>query len=129
MVSVLSVILPSLVPVFTDGIRSLIARVTGIGGAEPKTIDERIKLTDSETKRLVALSSLDNPGGEISRWVANFRALHRYVLADLILLFTFAYVLIPGINIEIANFLLNLSASVFGFFFGDRVYLHLRGKS
>jgi hypothetical protein len=124
----LALILPALIPVFTDGVRSVIAKITGIGGAEPKTVDEAIRLTDSQTKRLQALSSLDNPGGEVSKWVANFRAMHRYVLADMILVATFVYVFLPTKNMEIANFLLNLSASVFGFFFGDRVYLHLKER-
>ena len=124
----LALILPALVPVFSDGVRSLIAKLTGIGGAEPKTVDESIRLTDSQTKRLQALSSLDNPGGEVSKWVANFRAMHRYVLADMILVATFIYIFLPTKDLTIANFLLNLSASVFGFFFGDRVYLHLKER-
>lgn len=126
--SFLALILPALIPVFTDGVRSVIAKITGIGGGEPKTVDEAIRLTDSQTKRLQALASLDNPGGEVSKWVANFRAMHRYVLADMILVATFVYVFLPTKNMEIANFLLNLSASVFGFFFGDRVYMHLKER-
>jgi len=126
--SFLALILPALIPVFTDGIRSLISKITGIGGAEPKTVDEAIRLSDSGTKRLQALSSLDNPGGEVSRWVANFRAMHRYVCADLILIITFVYIFLPTKNMDIANFLLNLSASVFSFLFGDRVYLHLKER-
>ena len=126
--SFLALILPALVPVFTDGVRSVIAKITGIGGAEPKTVDDAIRLTDSQTKRLQALASLDNPAGEVSRWVANFRAMHRYVLADMILVVTFIYIFIPSKDLTIANFLLNLSASVFGFFFGDRVYLHLKER-
>ena len=125
---ILALILPALVPVFTDGIRSVIAKITGIGGGEPKTVDEAIRLTDSKTNRLKALATLDNPAGEVSRWVANFRAMHRYVLADMILIATFIYVFLPTKNMDIANFLLNLSASVFGFFFGDRVYLHLKER-
>lgn len=125
---ILALILPALVPVFTDGVRSVIAKITGIGGGEPKTVDEAIRLTDSQTKRLQALSSLDNPGGEVSKWVANFRAMHRYVLADMILVVTFVYIFLPTKDLTIANFLLNLSASVFGFFFGDRVYLHLKER-
>ncbi len=124
----LTVILPALIPVFTDGVRSIIARLTGIGGAEPKTVDESIRMNDSQTRRLQALAALDNPAGEVSKWVANFRSLHRYVLADLILVSTFVYIFLPNRNMEIANFLLNLSASVFSFFFGDRVYLHLKER-
>jgi len=126
--NILSVILPALIPLVTDGVRTIIAKITGIGGAEPKTVDEAIRLTESQTNRLKALASLDNPAGEVSKWVANFRALHRYILADLILIFTFIYILLPAKNIDIANFMLNLSASVFGFFFGDRVYLHLKER-
>jgi len=126
--SFLALILPALIPVFSDGVRSLIAKITGIGGAEPKTVDESIRMNDSQTKRLQALAALDNPAGEVSKWVANFRAMHRYVLADMILIVTFIYIFIPTKDLTIANFLLNLSASVFGFFFGDRVYLHLKER-
>jgi len=124
----LALLLPALLPVFADGVRSLIAKITGIGGAEPKTVDDAIRLTDSQTRRLTALASLDNPAGEVSKWVANFRAMHRYVLADLILVGTFVYIFLPSRDMSIANFLLNLSASVFSFFFGDRVYLHLKER-
>ena len=126
--SIFALILPALIPVFTDGVRTIIAKITGIGGAEPKTVDDAIRLTDSQTKRLQALAALDNPAGEVSRWVANFRAMHRYVLADMILIATFIYIFLPSKDLTIANFLLNLSASVFGFFFGDRVYLHLKER-
>lgn len=126
--SFLALILPALIPVFSDGVRSLIAKLTGIGGAEPKTVDESIRMNDSQTKRLQALAALDNPAGDVSKWVADFRALHRYILADMILVATFVYIFLPDRNMEIANFLLNLSASVFGFFFGDRVYLHLKER-
>jgi hypothetical protein len=123
-----SLLLPALIPAAVDGARSIIAKITGIGGGEPKTVAEAIDMMKAQTERMKALADLDNPGGEVSKWVANFRGMHRYVYADAILVGTFLYLfVIPNQDKDILNFLLNLSASVFSFFFGDRVYLHLKG--
>ncbi len=127
--NLLAILLPSILPIVGDGFRSLISKITGIGGAEPRTVDESIRLMESQTKRIQAMSTLDNPGGEVSRWVANYRGLHRYALGDAIFLATIIYIFfIPAPKTEIADFLLNLSASVFSFFFGDKVYFHLKNK-
>lgn len=127
--TLISLILPSLIPAAVDGVRSIISRITGIGGGEPKTVDEAINMMKAQTERMKALADLDNPGGEVSKWVANFRGMHRYIFADFILIGTFCYLFfVPAQNMDVLNYLLNLSASVFSFFFGDRVYLHLKSS-
>ncbi len=132
--TILTTIGSALMPVLADGLRAIFAKLTGIGGAEPKNIDEAIKLMQAQTERLRALAELDNPYGEVSKWVANLRGAFRYILGALILMFSAIYVIIVPLiapqayKVDIANYLLALTSIVFGFFFGDRVYLHLRNK-
>lgn len=126
--NLLALILPALLPAGLDMLKSVVARVTGVVASEPRNTAERITLMGAENERLKIIADLDKPSGEISKFTANFRALNRYILGDLILIITFIYILLPGMNLEIANFLLNLSASVFAFFFGDRVNLYLRKR-
>jgi len=126
MIDILSVVLSALLPAGIDVVKTLLARITGIPKYEPKTVEEKIKLMEAETERLKVVAELDKPAGEISKWVANLRSANRYILGNLIIVITFIYLLLPGHNVEIASFLLNLTAVVFAFFFGDRVYMHLR---
>ena len=126
--NLLALILPALIPAGLDMLKSVVARFTGVAQSEPKTLADRIALMAAENDRLKAIAELDKPGAEISRFTSNFRALNRYILGDLILVVTVIYILVPDMNIEIANFLLNLSASVFSFFFGDRVNMTLRKR-
>ena len=126
--NLLALVLPALLPAGLDMLKSVVARITGIGSSEPKSVEERITLMKAENDRLGVIAELDKPSGEISRFTANFRALHRYMLGDLILIVTFIYIFTPGADIEVSNFLLNLSASIFAFFFGDRVNLYLRKR-
>jgi len=124
--NLLNVILPALLPVVIDTIKTVLARITNIPKYEPKDINEKIALMKAETERLSTVAKLDEPTGEVSKWVADLRASNRYILGNLIIFITFVYIMMPEPNIEIVNFLLNLSASVFSFFFGDRVYMHLK---
>lgn len=124
--NILALLLPALLPAGIDIIKSVVSRITGIGQAEPRSTEERISLMQAENDRLRVIADLDRPSGEISKFTANFRALHRYLLGDLILVSTLIYILTPKPDPQTADFLLNLSASVFSFFFGDRVYLAIR---
>lgn len=77
-------VVPALLPAVSDGIRGIIARVTGGKGAKPLNIAEAIQLMQAENQRLEILARLDTPG-DVSRWVANLRALQRPALATWIL--------------------------------------------
>ncbi|GAI73548.1 unnamed protein product [marine sediment metagenome] len=128
----LSFLLPALLPPVVDGIRSVVARFTGIGAAEPKTAEQLIAVMQAETERLRVIAELDRPAGEISKWVCNLRSSFRYIMAGVIILSTFTLAGLDAARIIVVQSLilegfLNLMASVFAFLFGDRVYLHLKG--
>ena len=125
--SLLSLILPALLPAVVDGLKGLFTRMTGGAGARPASVDEAIKLMSAETEKLKVLAELDKPSGEISRWVSDLRASFRYLAATIIIVTAMSVtVLMPG-N-PLAPYLLEMSGSVFAFLFGDRVYLHLKQK-
>ena len=125
--SILSLILPALLPAVVDGLKGLFTRMTGGAGARPASVDEAIKLMSAETEKLKVLAELDKPSGEISRWVSDLRASFRYLAATIIIVTAMSVtVLMPG-N-PLAPYLLEMSGSVFAFLFGDRVYLHLKQK-
>lgn len=129
--SVLSMILPALVPAVADGLRGVFRKFTGAEPAEPRDIGERIKLIEAGTERLKAMAELDRPHGEISRWVADMRASFRYLLAGLIVsaaLGTGAYValVMPEQRAEVFAALNEMAASAFSFIFGDRMYRSLK---
>lgn len=130
--SVLSMILPALVPAVADGIKGLMRRWSGGDPAEPQNAEERISLMEAETERLKAMAELDRPAGEISRWVADLRASFRYVLAGLII----AGAVGVGIYVSAADAglrkvvllaFMDMAGSAFSFVFGDRMYRHLKG--
>lgn len=137
MPAILPMLLPALLPAVADGIRGIIAKFTGSAGAAPQSVAEAIQLMNAETERLKALAALDAPGGVPSLWVVNLRASCRYILGLAIigvtLLVTMGYVTAPSADAAklaaqtaLVDALLQLSGSVFFYFFGDRVYLKLK---
>ena len=46
--SIASLILPALVPAFSDGVRGIIAKFTGGAGGQPQNVEERVKLMEAE---------------------------------------------------------------------------------
>mgnify|MGYP001603952405 FL=1 len=132
MPALLALLLPALVPVFTDAIRGVIGWFTGGSGAQPQNVEEAIKLMQAEVEKLKALALLDAPAGNISRWVADLRASFRYIAAGLILMATVAAIFAKGAGVPLdtglVDAMLQLSGSVFSFMFGDRLYFHLKQK-
>lgn len=128
----LALLLPALVPVVADGVRSLFGWIFGGSGAQPQNVEEQIKLMSAEVAKLEALAKLDAPAGNISTWVADLRASFRYLAAAMIIIGTFGLIGIKAaggaIEDSVIDVCLQLSGSVFSFLFGDRMYLSLRGK-
>jgi hypothetical protein len=124
--NLLSLIVPALLPAISDGFKGLFQKI--FGGTKPITVDDQIKLMAAETEKLKVIAELDRPAGEISRWVADLRASFRYIAAGMIILATILCLWTPGVKDEFVDLMLQLTASVFSFMFGDRVYLHLRGR-
>ena len=116
-------IIGALVPVGVEGIKQLITNWTG--GVKPATIEDQIKLDQSEISRIEALAKLDNPGGTPSQWVIDLRASSRYLGALLVIgvglstLYFSTTESIQRIGIEAANI-------AFGFLFGARIMANLK---
>lgn len=122
--NLLSLLIPAILPALADGLKGLFQRL--FGGTKPVTVDDQIKLMQAEVEKLKALAELDKPSSEVSRWVADLRGAFRYLAAGAIILTTVITLFVPGVNPDFINLMLQLTASVFSFMFGDRVYLHLK---
>lgn len=120
---ILETIIGALVPVGIEGIKQLIGKFTG--GVRPTTIDEQIRLDQSEIARIEALAKLDNPYGTPSQWVIDLRAASRYIGALVVIILGVATLYltkepyIQRIGIEAANI-------AFGFLFGSRIMANLK---
>lgn len=123
-------ILAALIPTAADGVRAVgRALVARLGGAQPATVDEYVKLQDADTRRLEALSALDAPGGDASQWVVNLRASARY-LAVLVLVACTVLVTVSAAFVSVPADVLGAAAewgaAGFFFLFGDRMNQHAR---
>lgn len=124
--SLISLVLPALVPAFTDGVRGLFAKLTGGAGGTPQNIQERIALIQAETEKLKALSALDMPTGEPSKWIVDLRAAYRYVIITIILIATIFVVYSPSVQTSIVLIFLDMTGACMSFIIGERMYLGLK---
>jgi len=124
--SLISLILPALVPAFSDGVRGLFAKLTGGAGGTPQNMQERIQLIQAETEKLKALSALDTPIGEPSKWIIDLRAAYRYVIITFILIATIFVVYSPSIPTAVVSVLLDMTGACMIFIIGERMYLGLK---
>lgn len=124
---VLTTLVPALLPAVSDGLRGIFARITGGKGALPANVDEVIRLTDSEVRKLEAIAKLDTPVGEIYKWAATARALQRPAIATLIIVLYAGALLGTGVP-ETALLALGDYVSMVTFYlFGDRTYSFVKG--
>jgi len=115
----------ALLPVLSDGIRGVFARLTGSEGANPQTVEERIELARSDTERLRALAELDS-FGDSYKWVNAIRALQR-PLAVFVILTSYAFAaafIEEGAPPDLAQF---AQLAVF-YLFGERTNYHARKR-
>lgn len=124
--SLFNLILPALVPAFTDGVRGLFAKFTGGAGGQPQNMQERISLIQAETEKLKALADLDTPNGEPSKWIIDLRASYRYVIITFILLATIAVVYSPNVPVSIVAVFLDMTGACMSFIIGERMYLSIK---
>jgi hypothetical protein len=117
-------LLAAFLPVASDGVRGLFNKFTGGAGAKPANVEEVVTLMDAETKRLEALSKIDNAEG-VSQWVSNIRALQRPVISFCIIT---AYVGVVAFNAEseIVNSIGGYAQMVTFYLFGDRTYMYMK---
>ena len=120
---ILETILAALVPVGVEGIKQVISKFTG--GVRPASVEEQIRLNDSEVGKLNAIAAMDNPFGTPSQWVVDLRASSRYIGALLVIAVGVTSIYLPvddytkGIALEAANI-------AFGFLFGSRIMANLK---
>lgn len=115
-------VLSALLPAAADGLRALVAR---IGGANPRTVEEAVALTDAQTRRLEALAKLDAPAGPIAQWVSNLRASSRYIACGALIANAIGQAALGSDPAGVA-LSVELGQAAFAFLFGDRVYVNLK---
>jgi hypothetical protein len=110
-------ILTALLPAAADGVKTVINHFFGNKG-NPQTVDDVVKLNDSEVSRLQALAALDKPTGEVHKWVNDVRAMQRPVA---VLVAVVGFVAYPE-----STMWANLASSAVFYTFGDRGYMYLK---
>lgn len=115
---ILETLIAALIPAGVEGVKQLINRFTG--GIKPTTIEDQIKLDESEIKRTEAIAKLDTPIGTPSQWVIDLRASARYIGALLVILVGVSTLYLP-ISDEIRYVALEAANIAFGFLFGSRI--------
>jgi hypothetical protein len=126
--SLLTLLLPSLMPAFTDGVRGIIAKITGGAGGQPQNVTERIQLMEAEASKIQALASLDSVStGNPSQWIVDLRACYRYVIISAIILFTGVVVFVPDVvGASVIAVFLDMTGACMSFIIGERCYLNLK---
>lgn len=132
--TLLTTILPALVPAGVDIIKGAANRLLGGSQMQPSNFEEYVKLEELGIKRLQAIAELDKPASNISVWVANLRASCRYIAVYAIIgiwaifgalsMFDF----IPG-DSQIVQDTGELARVAFSFLFGDRMYRFYKSSS
>lgn len=125
--SIASLILPALVPAFSDGVRGIIAKFTGGAGGQPQNVEERVKLMEAEAAKLQALAALDGVNGEPSKWIVDLRASFRYIIISAIMVFTAIVVFNPEVvGASVVAVFLDMTGACMSFVIGERMYLTLK---
>ena len=118
-------ILTAFIPLVSDGVRGVINKFTGGAGAEPANTEEAIQLMDADIRRLEALSKLDTPGGNVSGWVSNVRAMQRPAATGLILI-NYMVTVLADVDPGYVDMSANLASAVVFYLFGDRTYMKFK---
>jgi hypothetical protein len=116
-------LISALIPVGVEGTKQLINKV--VGGPKATTIDEQIKLDQSEVLKLEALAKLDNPYGTPSQWVIDLRASARYLAAWMVIVGGGAVLFTPA-DLQVKALAVEAISVAFGFLFGTRIVANLK---
>ena len=114
----LTTLLSALIPVGVEGIKQVIT--TKLGGVKATTVEEQLKIDQSDIERLKAVAALDNPGGVPSQWVVDLRASSRYIAAFCVILGGLAAMFIP-LDMAVKTLAFEAANIAFGFLFGQRI--------
>lgn len=123
---ILESLLPALIPVATDGIRSLVNKFTGGAGAAPANVTEVIELMQAETARMQALATIDQ-AGNVSQWVANVRALQRPIAVVLVISGYLGSMYMP-VSVDTSAQLASYAQMATFYLFGDRTYMYFKKR-
>lgn len=115
-------ILTALIPAFSDGAKMAFNKF--FGSAQPKTVDDVLKLKGSDVEQMKAIAALDS-AGDVHRWVNDVRAMQRPV-AVVLVVSAWIYTVVGSVSPETSEIVSNLAASVVFYLFGDRTYLGLK---
>jgi len=124
--SILGALLAAVLPAGIDVVKSVVSRV--LYGQRALTVDDEVKLMDAESQKLKSLAELDKAAEGISKWVADARAIYRYVASTLIIVFTFILILSPSAPKEFTKLMLDLTSGVVFFLFGHRTWLSVKNS-
>jgi hypothetical protein len=116
---IIETLVAAFVPVVAEGLKRGVGKI--FGGAKPVTIDDQIKLDQSDIAKLEALAKLDSPGGTPSQWVIDLRASARYIAAGVVIVGGLSLSFITGLTPEIVKTGLEAANIAFGFLFGSRI--------
>ena len=111
-------IIGALVPVGIEGIKQAMTRF--FGGVKATSIEDQIKLDNSEVEKIKALAELDKPIGQPSQWVVDLRASARYIGALTVIGVGISTLYVP-VEPEIKVVALEAANIAFGFLFGSRI--------
>ncbi len=115
----LETIIASLVPIASEGIKQGISK--WLGGPQPVSVEEQIKIGNHEIEKLKAIAELDNPGGTPSQWVIDLRGSARYLAAIAVIGVGISSPFVQGIPEQVVIASLEAANIVFGFLFGSRI--------
>lgn len=115
---IIETLIGALVPVAAEGVKRAVGHF--FGGVKPATIEEQLKLDQSDIERLRALAELDKPIGEPSQWVVDLRASARYVGALVVIAVGISTLYIQT-SPEVQKLALEAANIAFGFLFGARL--------
>lgn len=115
-----SVVAPAAIDLFKNLFGSISRKVAGLSA------DDQIKLENANVDRLKAVSLLDNPYGTPSQWVVDLRGSARYITAGLAVI-TGGVLLLRATTPELQALAFELVGMPFGFIFGERMYLGMKG--
>ncbi|MGZ8301209.1 MAG: hypothetical protein ACXW2U_00745 [Telluria sp.] len=123
---ILTMIIPALVPALSDGLRSVIGKLTGSAGAQPQNVTETIQLMEAQTARVQALAELDKLPDGAAPWVINMRGSFRYLATGGIVLSAIAGTYM-GVSPAFLILIYDMAGASMSFIIGERMYIKIRG--
>lgn len=120
-----SIVLPALIPVLVDGVKTGIERLVGV---RAKTVEEVLQLKQAEVNKLTALAQLDNPWGTPDQWVVNLRASARYIFAFVVMVFGGMSLFMPDLGPELKATAMEAISAAFFFMLGEGLWNRAKNK-